>query len=336
MRVLIIGGTGNISSSLTRQCVAAGHETVILNRGNREVITGARTIAVDTRDEAAVGRVLGTTRWDCVLDFIAFTPEDVARDCRLFNRRTAQYVFISSASAYQKPLQNHVISEATPLINPFWDYARDKIACEEACLALLRDQGFPAVIVRPSLTYDTVIPVPIGGWTEFTIIERMRRGAPVVVHGDGTSLWTLTHAEDLSRALFGLIGNPQTVGEAFHITSDEVLTWEAIYQEVASAAGATARLVHVPSDLIAAIEPRYRGTLHGDKCVSAVFDNSKIKRFVPGWKARIPFSVGIRRTLAWFEADPRRQVVRPTTNEFIDRCIAAMRAAYQAVGQELP
>jgi nucleoside-diphosphate-sugar epimerase len=336
MRVLLLGGTGNISTSLTRQLVAAGHETWLVNRGKRNPIPGTRQVQADTNDEVALTAATAGMTFDAVLDFIAFKPTDSERDARVFAGRTSQYIFISSASVYQKPLASHLVTESTPLVNPYWDYSRDKIACEEACLSLLRSQGFPAVIVRPSLTYDTVIPTALGGWTDFTVVDRIKRGVPVVVHGDGSSLWTITHADDFCSALFGLLGNPATIGEAFHITSDEVLTWDEIYREIGRAVGVPTKLVHVPSDLIAAVEPWHRGNLHGDKSASVVFDNSKIKRFVPGWQARIPWRVGIRRTIAWYEADAARQVINAGNNAFLDRCIAAMTASYTAIGKSLP
>lgn len=335
MRLLIFGGTGNISASFTRQVVAAGHETWLVNRGTRGAIPGTRQVQVDAHDEAGLASALAGVTFDVVVDFIAFKPADITRAARLFVGRTGQYVFISSASAYQKPLAHYLITESTPLINPYWEYARDKIACEATCLELLRG-GFPVVIVRPSLTYDTVIPAALGGWTDFTVVDRIKRGVPMVVHGDGTSLWTLTHADDFGCGLLGLLGNPAAVGEAFHITSDEVLTWDAIYREIGLAVGVPAKLVHVPSDLIAAIAPQKSGSLLGDKACSAVFDNAKIKRFVPGWQARILWRDGIRRTIAWYEADPARQVINAANNEYLDRCITAMMAAYTSIGQTLP
>ena len=336
MRILIFGGTGNISASFTRQVVAAGHETWLVNRGTRGAIPGIRQVLVDAHDETGLANATAGVTFDAVVDFIAFKPADIARAARLFAGRTGQYVFISSASAYHKPIVNYLVTESTPLVNPYWEYARDKIACEETCLELLRSQGFPVVIVRPSLTYDTVIPTALGGWTDFTVVDRIMRGVPVVVHGDGTSLWTLTHADDFGSGLLGLLGNPAAVGEAFHITSDEVLTWDAIYREIGRAVGMPAKLVHIPSDLIAVIAPQKSGSLLGDKAFSMVFDNRKIKSFVPGWQARIPWCDGIRRTIGWYEADPARKIINAANNEYLDRCIAAMTAAYASIGQTLP
>jgi nucleoside-diphosphate-sugar epimerase len=258
---------------------------------------------------------------------VAFFAPDVERDIELFAGRTRQYVFISSASAYQKPVVHPVVTESTPLKNPFWDYSRNKIACEDVLTAAWRSKDFPMVIVRPSLTYDTVWPIAIGGWDDFTLVDRIRRGGEMVVHGDGTSLWTVTHSEDFALGFVGLLGNSNATGHAFHITSDEVLTWNQIYTTIAEAAGVEPKLVHIPSEFLADLNEWERGNLLGDKAHSALFDNSKIKRFVPGYVARIPFHVGVRRTLEWFEADPRRQRIVGETNETMDRYIAAWRAS---------
>ena len=293
----------------------------LLNRGSRKVeIAKAKTIQGDVT-QPDIASVLKEHRWDVLVDWIAFTEDDIERDIRLFRRKTKQYVFISSASVYQKPPSRPVITESTPLYNPFWEYSRNKIACEERLNRSYRDEDFPITIVRPSLTYDTVIPVAIGGWTEYTIIDRMKRGKQIIVHGDGTSLWTVTHAEDFAKGFVGLLGHQQAIGQAFHITSDEILTWNQIYRAVADAAGCEASIVHIPSDFIAHCEPSLKGTLLGDKAVSVIFDNTKIKRFVPDFRATIPFAQGIKRTLAWFEADPARQIVRKETNEMMDRIL---------------
>ena len=326
MKVLFVGGTGLISSACTRLAVERGLDLFLLNRGrDPDRARGATPLVVDVRDVAATGRVLSGHRFDAVVDWIAFTPEDIERDLRLFRDRTDQFVFISSASAYQKPLGDWLLREDTPLANPYWDYSRNKIACEERLLRAYRDDGFPVTIVRPSLTYgDTQIPLAVNSWDRpFTAIARMRRGAPLIVPGDGTSLWTITHNSDFARAFVGLLGRRQTIGHAFNIMSDEVLTWDEIYREVAAAAGVEARIVHIASDFIAACLPEMRGTLLGDKSVSAVFDTTKIKRFVPDFRATTPFAEGIRRTVAWFDADPARQQVDATMNARWDRLIAA-------------
>ncbi len=324
MKILFIGGTGNISAAVSRLLAARGHELHLLTRGKREAsIPGARSIAADINDPAQVASLLDAGTWDAVVDWIAFKQSDVERDIALFKGRTRQYLFVSSATVYQKPPQRPVITESTPLGNPYWQYARDKIACELRLTDAFREHGFPATIVRPSHTYDTVIPLAIGAWEDFSIIKRMRQGKKVVVHGDGTSLWTLTHSEDFAKGLAGLLGNPQAVGHAFHITSDEVLSWNQIYGIVAEAAGAEARLVHIPSDLIARLEPSLEGTLLGDKSHCALFDNAKIKSFVPDFRATIPFREGIRRTLAWFEASPQRMSSSGEADRLLDGLIEA-------------
>ena len=322
VKVLFIGGTGNISTSVSRLCIERGMDLYLLNRGTRNVsIPQARLLQGDISNPEGLTAVLANLRWDVVVDWIAFTEENIERDIRLFRDRTKQYVFVSSASAYQKPPSHPVITESTPLSNPFWEYSRNKIACENRLNRSYSEEGFPITIVRPSLTYDTVIPVAIGGWTEYTIIDRMKRGKLVIVHGDGTSLWTITHAEDFARGFVGILGHQQAVGQAFHITSDEILTWNQIYQTVADAAACRAEMVHIPSDFIAQCEPNLKGTLLGDKAVSVIFDNSKIRKFVPEFRATIPFAQGIKRTLAWFEADPARQIIREETNEMMERIL---------------
>lgn len=324
MKVLFIGGTGNISAACSRCAVASGIELFLLTRGKREgAVAGARTLTGDVSDPRALDEILRGHVWDAVVNFIAFTPDDIRRDIELFAGRTRQYVFISSASVYQKPPSRPVITESTPLKNPYWEYSRKKIACEEVLLASWRETDFPAVIVRPSLTYDTVIPLAIGSWSDFTMIDRMRRGEPVVVHGDGTSLWTVTHSDDFARGLVGLLGNPDVSGQAFHITSDEVLTWNQIWQQCAEAAGCEARIVHVPTDFIVRVEPSLEGSLLGDKAHSAIFDNAKIKAFVADYRAVIPWREGIRRTLAWFEADPRRMRILAEHHAIHDRILRA-------------
>jgi nucleoside-diphosphate-sugar epimerase len=331
MKVLFIGGTGNISTPVSKRALDRDIELYHLNRGRRGHIPGVENLKADLNDVNQAKKVLSGLTWDAVVNWIAYSPEDVQRDVDLFEGRTGQYIFISSASAYQKPPVNPVITESTPLRNPVWQYSRDKIACEDLLVKLYRERNFPMTIVRPSHTYYSVIPVSLGGWEEFTIIDRMRKGLPVVVHGDGTSLWTMTHGDDFAMGFVGLMGNFRAIGEAFHITSDEVLTWNQIYQAVALAAtGREAELVHIASDFIADFAdnsgfPSVRGTLLGDKSHSAIFDNTKIKRIVPGFQARIPFAEGIKGTIAWFDADPARQTVSEVTNRFLDGVIEAYR-----------
>ncbi len=326
MKVLFIGGTGLISSACTRLAVERGVDLFLLNRGSHpDRVFGATPLVADLRDEAAVERALAAHRFDAVVDWIAFTLDDIERDLRLFADRTGQFVFISSASAYRKPLVDWLIREDSPLANPFWDYARDKIACEERLMRAFRDDGFPVTIVRPSLTYgDTQVPLAVNSWARpYTAVARMRRGKPLIVPGDGTSLWTVTHTSDFAKAFVGLLGRPQAIGQAFNVMSDEVLTWDEIYRQVAAAAGVQARIVHIASDFIAACLPEMSGTLRGDKAVSAVFDTTKIKRFVPGFRATTPFAEGIRRTVAWFDADPARQQVDAAMDARWDRLVDA-------------
>jgi nucleoside-diphosphate-sugar epimerase len=333
MRILFLGGTGIISTACVELLVARGHEVHLLNRGRRPATAGVEVHAADLRDEAAVSTALGARTWDAVVDFLAFTPADVERDLRLFRGRTAQLLLISSASAYQRPVTHYLVTESTPLANPYWDYSRAKIACEERLIAAYRAEGFPAVIVRPSLTYgDTQIPLALNSWERsYTVVDRMRRGLPVIVPGDGTSLWTLTHNSDFARGLLGLLGNAQALGHAFHITSDEVLTWDQAYRAVAEAAGVGhPELVHVASDFIVACLPGEAGGLLGDKATSVVMDNTKIKRFVPGFVATTRFREGIGRTLAWFDADPARRRVDEATSRDHDRILAAYRVGLEA------
>jgi nucleoside-diphosphate-sugar epimerase len=268
--------------------------------------------------------------WDVVVQWIGFAPADIRRDLDLFCESTRQYVFISSATVYQKPPEHYLITEATPRANPHWEYARLKIACEQELEKAYQATGFPGVIVRPSLTYgDDQVPLVLNAWKQsWTAIDRMRRGTPVIIPGDGTSLWTITHNTDFAQGLIGLFGNPATLGQAFHITSDEVLTWNQIFLQAAQAAGVTKpNFVHVASDFLISCMPALEGTLLGDKAVSAVFDNAKIKRFVPGFAAKTRFADGIRRTIAWFDADPSRQQIDPPTNDRWDRLASIYETA---------
>ena len=332
MKVLFIGGTGNISAAVSRLAVSRGVELYHLNRGQHAVkVEGVQTIHADIRDASAVREALGEHRWDVVVDWIAFVPPDVQRDIDLFEGRTQQYIFISSASVYQKPLSHPIVTEATPLANPFWDYSRNKIACEELLTSRYRESGFPITIVRPSLTYQTgLVPVAIGGWSGYTIIDRIRNGRELVVPGDGTSLWTVTHSDDFAKGFVGLMGNQQAIGNAFHITSDEILTWDQIYQAVGLAAGREAKLIHMTSEFIADEyerrgRPGTRGSLLGDKSCSCIFDNTRIKRFVPGYCADISFAEGMRRTVRWFDADDQRKTVSAETTDILDGLISAWR-----------
>jgi nucleoside-diphosphate-sugar epimerase len=327
LKVLFIGGTGIISSACSALAIERGIDLYLLNRGNapRPVPTGATVLRGDIRDLESARSALSGQSFDVVVNWIAFTTEHVETDLELFRGRVGQYIFISSASAYQKPPLSVPITESTVLHNPVWDYSRAKIACEERLVRAYREEDFPATIVRPSHTYDQTLLPMSGG---YTTIDRMRQGKPVVVHGDGASLWTLTHHRDFARGFVGLLGNPQTIGEAFHITSDEVLTWDQIYRIFATAAGAPPpTLVHVPSEVIAVYDRRIGDGLLGDKAHCGVFDNSKIKRFVPDYMATIPLYLGAREVMAWYDADPARQKVNEAFDSLTETLIAAQRRA---------
>jgi nucleoside-diphosphate-sugar epimerase len=325
LKVLFVGGSGVISSACSWLAVERDIDLYVLNRG----VTGLRplpgqatVVRGDIRDHAAVAEALGGREFDVVVDWVAFTPDQVQADIDLFRGRVGQYVFISSASAYQTPPGRLPVLESTPLRNPLWRYSRDKIACEDLLVRAYRDEGFPATIVRPSHTYDkTLIPFD-GGWT---MLARMRQGRPVVVHGDGTSLWTLTHHADFARGFVPLLGHPRTVGEAFHITSDDFLTWNQIAQALAAAAGTTADIVHVPSDAIAAADGAWGAGLLGDKAHSLVFDNSKLRSVVPGYHAVIPFEQGAREIVDWHDQDPSRQQVDTRLDAIMDKLVSTYR-----------
>ena len=326
MKVLFIGGTGIISSACSQLALERGIELYLLNRGHssRPVPEGAHILQGDIRDRDSVIKAMGDLTFDAVVNWVAFTPEHIETDLALFSDRTRQYIFISSASAYQTPPLSLPVLESTPLSNPYWGYSRDKIACEERLLRAYRDEGFPATIVRPSHTYDrTLLPMDGG----YTVVNRMRQGKPVIVHGDGTSLWVLTHHRDFAAGFIGLLGNPRTIGEAFQITSDEVLTWNQIFETVAQAAGTTAQLVHVPSEVVAAYDASWGAGLLGDKAHSMIFDNSKLKRAVPAYVATIPFARGAEEIMAWFDADPSRQVVDTELDRLMDKIISAQTSA---------
>ena len=333
MKALFIGGTGNISSACGRLALSRGVKLSILSRGQRSQsgLTDAVFLRGDINKEQEIKALLKGKYFDVLVNFIAYTPEEVERDIQLFSGICDQYIFISSASAYQKPPTHPVITESTPLSNPFWDYSRDKIACEDLLMKAYREKGFPVTIVRPSHTYDTVIPVAIGSWEDFTIIDRMRKGGRVIIHGDGTSLWTITHSDDFAKGFVGLMGNEQAIGHSFHITSDELLNWNQIYQAVADAAGAELKAVHIATDFICnkadEMEQEWmRGNLLGDKAQSAIFDNTKIKRFVPGYVATIPFREGIKKTVEWFDSRPERIWIDEGNNQLMDAILKAYSA----------
>ena len=325
--VLFLGGTGIISSACTARALEQGWEVFVLGRGlstTRPAPDGCRLLTGDLDDPASFAAAVGGREFDVVADFRAFGPSDVQGRLDLLRGRMGQYVFISSASAYQTPPGRLPVVESTPLRNPFWAYSRGKIAAEALLTGLYRDEGLPVTIVRPSHTYDHTSPPFDGGWT---VVDRMRRGAEVVVHGDGTSLWTLTHHTDFAHAFVGLLGHPAAIGEAFHITSDEWLSWNQIYAAVAEAAGVEPRLVHVTSDAIAGSDPDWGAGLLGDKAHSMVFDNHKVKALVPGWVATVPFHRGAREIVDWFDADPARLQVDAAIDATMSRLVEQHRPA---------
>jgi nucleoside-diphosphate-sugar epimerase len=337
MKLLFIGGTGLISSACSELALARGLELYVLNRGLSEkypLPEGAQLLQGDVHgSETALAELLDPHRFDSVVDWIAYTPEDIERDIRLFGGRIGQFVFISSASAYQKPPGYYLITEDTPLENPFWLYSRNKIACENRLMEAYRGEAFPVTIVRPSLTYGlSQIPLCVGSWQHpYTIIARMKKGKKIIVPGDGTSLWVLTWNGDFARGFVPLLGRDDAIGEAFHITSDEVLTWNRIYQEVGLALGLSPEIVHVPSDLIVAYDPDALGSLVGDKANSAVFDNSKIKRFVSDFRCEVDWAEGVRRAIAWHEADPARQTVDVQADRTWDVILTAYQESFPYV-----
>ena len=323
LKVLFIGGTGVISSACARVAVEHGIDLFVLNRGrstDRPLPPGVTTLRADAREPRSVRQEIKDLDFDAVVNWVAFTPDQVQTDIELFSGRTGQYVFISSASAYQTPPARVPVTESTPLRNPFWAYSRGKIACEDLLVAAYREQGFPATIVRPSHTYDqTTVPFD-GRWT---VLGRMLAGKPVIVHGDGTSLWTLTHNEDFARAFVPLLAHTRTLGDAIQITSDDVLTWNQIAEALAAALGVSAQVVHVPSDAIAAADPDWGAGLLGDKANSMIFDNAKVRGLVPGWRAVIPFEQGAREIADWYRADPARQVTDARLDAVMDKLAAA-------------
>lgn len=334
MKILMIGGTGTISSAITRQLAESGHDLWLLNRGNRkdEVPAGVKQLIADVNDEAEVLRQIGSEFFDAVCEFIGFLPSQVERDLRLFAGRTRQYVYISSASAYHKPVASPVITEGTSLANPYWQYSRDKIACEELLMREYREKGFPVTIVRPSHTYsERAVPLSVHGLKgSWQVISRMLAGKPVIIHGDGSSLWTLTWNADFARGFVGLLGNPKAIGEAFQIMSDESLTWNQIYQCVADALGVPLRACHVASEFLAAVAPRewdFTGNLLGDKAATVVFDCTKLKRAVPGFQCTTPFHQGVRRCIDHLTAHPELQMEDPEFDVWCDRVIEAQQKA---------
>ena len=335
MNALLIGGTGTISMAITRLLAEKGWEVHLLNRGNRkaEVPQGVHWIQADISDEQAVAQILQGRHFDCVCEFIGFLPEQVERDIRLFEGKTSQYLYISSASAYHKPATDYRITEGTALANPYWEYSRNKIACEEVLMKAYRERRFPVTIIRPSHTYDNRnVPLGVhGDKGSYQVIKRMLQGKPVIIHGDGTSLWTMTHNWDFAKGYVGLMGNPHAIGEAFQITNDETLTWNQIYAAIARVLGVELKACHVSSEFLAATgKYDLLGSLIGDKANSVVFDNSKLKRAVPDFVPTVRFEQGIRDTIENIMAHPELQTEDPEFDEWCDKVIEVVENAKKA------
>jgi nucleoside-diphosphate-sugar epimerase len=340
MKILFIGGTGTISTAISKLLITRGHELYLLNRGNKNHLLphGVISLIVDINDEKKVSGLIEDLNFDCVVDFIAFVPEHLQRDYRLFKNKTKQFIFISSASVYQKPLSDYRVSEATPLANPYWQYSRDKIACEEYVMKLYREENFPVTIVRPSHTYgERYIPLGVHGKNgSWPVVQRILQGKPVIIHGDGSSLWTLTHNSDFAKAFVGLIGNMHAIGEAVQITSDEVLTWNQIYRCIANALDRPLKAIHVSSEFLAEAGPYdFAGGLTGDKAVSVVFDNTKLKRLVPGFVATKRFDEGIQETIHYILEHPEYQTQDEEFDHWCDTIVETMQVALQTFKTKL-
>lgn len=331
MKALFIGGTGTISGAISKLAVENGWELYLLNRGNNSsrVPDGARVITADINDELSVSELIKDMKFDVVADFIAFEPSQIIRDIRLFSGKTKQFICISSASAYQKPLSHYKITESTPLANPYWKYSRDKIACEEKLMEEYRENKFPVTIIRPSHTYgDNSLPLAIHGKNGvWQVIDRIMRGKPVIIHGDGTSLWTITHNTDFAKAFVGIMGNHAAIGEAIHITSDEAITWDNIYDCIGEALDIEVKKVHITTDFLVECQSDFEGGLIGDKANSVVFDNSKIKRLVPGFVATVRFDQGVKLSIEYILAHPELQIADAEFDHFCDKIIEAKQQA---------
>ena len=329
MKILFIGGTGTISMAITKRLVQQGHELYLLNRGSRNagLPDGIKYITTDINDEEKTAKLLEGLEFDCVGEFIGFVPEQLERDYRLFKGKAKQFIYISSASAYQKPPAGYVITEETPLENPYWDYSRNKKACEEYLMKLYKNEGFPVTIVRPSHTYDErSVPLGVhGSGGSWQVVKRIKEGKPVIIHGDGSSLWTITHNSDFAKAYTGLIGNPKAIGEAFHITTDESVSWNEIYGCIAEALGVELKPYYVASQTLADLSDYdFVGSLIGDKSNSVVFDNSKVKALVPDFKCTVSARDGIFSTVEYILAHPEYQQDDPEFDAWCDKVIAAL------------
>lgn len=338
MKILFIGGTGTISMAITRLLADRGEELYLLNRGSRtgELPKGVKVINVDVNDEENLKAAIGDMTFDSVCDFIGFVPQQLERDVRVFKGRTKQFMYISSASAYHKPVRSYIINEGTSLANPYWEYSRNKIACEELLMKEYRENGFPVTIIRPSHTYDErSVPLGVHGKNgSWQVIKRMLEGKPVIIHGDGSSLWTMTHNSDFAKGFCGLIGNPHAIGEAFQITNDETLTWDQIYQCIANALGVELKAVHVSSEFLASVSDYdFIGSLTGDKACSVVFDNSKLKKAVPEFKATVHFEQGVKNTIDYVLSHPELQIEDKEFDDWCDRVIAALENAKKEIMQ---
>lgn len=339
MKALFIGGTGTISTDVVALALQRGWEITLLNRGSKKLPEGVNSIIADIRDEKTVAKAIAGEHYDVVAQFIGYTAEDVERDIRLFQNKTKQYIFISSASAYQKPLADYRITESTPLANPYWEYSRNKIAAEEVLMAAYRTHGFPVTIVRPSHTYNgTKPPVAIhGNHGNWQILKRILEEKPVIIPGDGSSLWTMTHAKDFAKGYVGLMANPHAIGNAFHITSDESMTWNQIYATIADELGKPLNALHVASDFLAKHGGIYdfRGEMLGDKAVTVVFDNSKIKRLVPDFVCQVSMADGLRQSVRYMLSHPETQTPDEDFDLWCDRIAVAMCAADDAFDDAL-
>ncbi len=332
MKILFIGGTGTISMAISKLLLSQGHTLYLVNRGNRNLALSGDLVELkaDINDEAAVASLIKDLSFDVVADFIAFTPDQLERDYRLFQNKTKQFIFISSASAYQKPLSDYRITEGTPLANPYWEYSRNKIACEDYLMKMYREEGFPVTIVRPSHTYDERnVPLGVHGDNgSYSVIKRIMEGKPVIIHGDGTSLWTITHNSDFAKAFVGLLGNVHAIGEAVQITSDESVTWNQLYQIIADTLGVALNAIHVSSEFLTACSDYdFEGSLTGDKANTVVFDNSKLKRLVPGYTATIRADQGVRSTVEYVLSHPECQVEDPKFDAWCDKVASVLAKA---------
>ncbi|MGH4139097.1 SDR family oxidoreductase [Clostridium sp.] len=327
MKALFIGGTGTISTAISKLAVEKGWELYLLNRGNNvsNVPEGAKVLTADINDELLVTQLIKDMKFDVVTDFIAFKPSQIQRDIRLFSGKTRQFICISSASAYQKPLSYYKITESTPLSNPYWQYSRDKIACEERLMEEYRKNNFPVTIIRPSHTYgESSLPLAVQGKNgPWQVIDRIIKGKPVIIQGDGTSLWTVTHNSDFAKAFLGIMGNHAAIGEAIHITSDEAITWNNIYDCIGEALNIEVKKIHIATDFLVKCQADYEGGLIGDKANSVVFDNSKIKRLVPGFVATVRFDQGVKQSIKYILSHPELQIVDEEFDIFCDKIIDA-------------